>query len=1671
MNTANAAVEPLEKPINVTYPLNPLRRTGRALVLAGALLASLAAPPMSVLAQVVPYADSYPYLEGFEGGRLDALGAEWEFQASGGEFEVTDAFSPPEEGACHLSVTAKERGASASLRAILHLDLASQSGVTLDFGTRRNSSQGGGLVGVSVRAGSSANWRSLGSWSPGLGAYEHWNLNLDPIVASAGWAYTTDFQIRLSLSFSSPVGHLLLDNLRVQVEADVVGPRVLSLSPTELAPEVAAFDTLRLSFDSSLALDSLELDDLRVWRPDGQRVEVQAIEPVPDSQNRQFEVTLAEPQRQRGTYQLTVGPELRDERGNLMNQDQDVLNGEAADGFSGTIRFQPTLLSLPASSPVLYHEGFEDWSEPPPHWALQSAAFGTILAVDSADAPAGSRHLVLGGSGTESATLAVSASHLGEGESLYLDFSAKVDSLTDNALRIQLSGDGVRWSPTPSLDRVKLLRYRGYRLNLKELAALNGIDPRQGIWIRFEKAPATSVFLDEIRVTSGQPSLWVEIEPRTVPESAGAGGAIGVIHRLNVDDVSSALEVDLASSEPAIVLVPSQVSIGTNDLAAMFFIGTADAGLPSGAREATISASAVGFQTRSSVIQVGEATTPRLAVWLSVAELNEASAGQRFLGRVDRDRGFDTNLTVQLTSSNPREVRVPASLSMPAGARRVEFMFEAANDGLVDGSQTVQVIANAPGYAAASAAVTVLDDDTEGSRTLGGQIAGALPLHTYTVTSDLLVPQDETLTIQAGARLLFRPATGLAVDGSLVAQGQGTAPIVFSSALGQPERGSWEGIDLNLNRGSSNVLDGVEIAYGVVGLDVWGDRGRVGLVRSEVHHHSYSGVKVSAWGTLMDSASVSILQNRIGDNRFGVVLSSRTSWCDAALLQAEVSGNDIYQNDAEALVLEASGSTSSGCSPTRIAEIRGVVSGNFIHHNGAGITVVGAPKSWASGGLGRISAAIVNNLIQSNRAAGVVLEGNFFGVAINNTILGNAGPGVESDLVAASAPELRNNLLLGNGAGVSATTSPTNRLASVAHNNVYGNATNWLNYPDTFGLVTTNNQRGTPSDAFMNTSIDPQFLAAGDFHLDPRSPLVDAGATKDAPQGDYDGDLRLNVPDIGCDETPYTFTGLVTTLTDEQDGFLGAGEGDSLREAMIAAALLRGPQAIRFAPSLGGDTLLLAGTPLPTIEGELTISGPGAEALFIDGNGKTKVFEIAPDSTVQIAGLTVRGGLATGWAAPGGGILNHGRLALRDCRIESCRASGGPGGGLANTAEGFLRLDRCVVQLNTAASGAAGLLNYGAATIHDSLFTGNGASGGNGGGILNQGGVLLIERSTLDGNRAASGWGGGVHSTGRLTVVASTFAANQAWYGGALALSGQTTLANCTLSGNETLLATGGGGAARIEGGRILLVHCTVTSNRVTGRYFGGGGGLHVTGETSAVTLQNTILAGNTTALTGADSSPLANLLALSGVVQQSGLSNLIGGEPSLGPLQDNGGPTLTHLPLPGSPAIDAGANGLAIDAEGALLTTDQRGFARLEHGRVDIGAVETPSIDRDRDGLPNDWETAHGLNPDDSNDAHQDADRDGATNSDEYWADTDPADPSSCLRILTIRRLEGAVEVSVTSSANRVYTLQHRPELDRIDWSDVAGSSQVLGNGAALTLRHTTPALTGFYRVRVAVR
>ncbi|MCA9209915.1 MAG: hypothetical protein KDA55_16260, partial [Planctomycetales bacterium] len=239
------------------------------------------------------------------------------------------------------------------------------------------------------------------------------------------------------------------------------------------------------------------------------------------------------------------------------------------------------------------------------------------------------------------------------------------------------------------------------------------------------------------------------------------------------------------------------------------------------------------------------------------------------------------------------------------------------------------------------------------------------------------------------------------------------------------------------------------------------------------------------------------------------------------------------------------------------------------------------------------------------------------------------------------------------------------------------------------------------------------------------------------------------------------------------------------------------------------------------------------------------------------------------------------------------------------------------------------------------------ANPGNGGGLhISAAGVVTVRESTVDGNTAANE-GGGLWGSGAglLTIERSTISNNSAPDGGGLFLqagaSGMIELTNSTVSNNS---ATNGGGV-QVEGGWLTALNATIAANSASNM----GGGINDAG--GAINLANTIVADNS-APTGPDVSGTIDLSLSSLVEDASGASgimdgnngNIVGQDPMLMPLADNGGPTLTHMPAPNSPVVDAGDTGAA-----SLLETDQRGegFPRFVDGDgngtdvVDIGAVE----------------------------------------------------------------------------------------------------------------------------------
>lgn len=265
--------------------------------------------------------------------------------------------------------------------------------------------------------------------------------------------------------------------------------------------------------------------------------------------------------------------------------------------------------------------------------------------------------------------------------------------------------------------------------------------------------------------------------------------------------------------------------------------------------------------------------------------------------------------------------------------------------------------------------------------------------------------------------------------------------------------------------------------------------------------------------------------------------------------------------------------------------------------------------------------------------------------------------------------------------------------------------------------------------------------------------------------------------------------------------------------------------------------------------------------------------------------------------------------------------------------------DPAKVQISdvTLRQGMGGIINSGVLTLTNSAIISN--AGGR--GISNFGTAMLLNSMIM--SNTATSHGGGILNTagGQLTVLNSVVSYNiAAGEGGGIKVnSGAITLTNSTISHNQ---ATSHGGGLS---GSASLINVTLINNTADADNDGSGIAGGVSG--SNITLVNSILARNKKGSTANDCSVITsqgyNLIQTSGGCTINGTTtgNITGQDPLLGPLQDNGGPTMTHAPLPGSPAIDKGNPAAPGSGGNACSAADQRGVTRPVGLRCDIGAVE----------------------------------------------------------------------------------------------------------------------------------
>ncbi|MET4580037.1 IPTL-CTERM sorting domain-containing protein [Ottowia thiooxydans] len=257
-------------------------------------------------------------------------------------------------------------------------------------------------------------------------------------------------------------------------------------------------------------------------------------------------------------------------------------------------------------------------------------------------------------------------------------------------------------------------------------------------------------------------------------------------------------------------------------------------------------------------------------------------------------------------------------------------------------------------------------------------------------------------------------------------------------------------------------------------------------------------------------------------------------------------------------------------------------------------------------------------------------------------------------------------------------------------------------------------------------------------------------------------------------------------------------------------------------------------------------------------------------------------------------------------------------------------------------------------------------TGGDGGAIYNDGNGAGRSNPVFSdvhfNQNKASGSGGGIFNAGigggtsSPTFTNVTFSGNNAWYGGAVYNSAKSngssnpTFTNVTFSGNNAGQDGGAVASWGLSGGTInqVFTHVTMHGNKVPNL---GGAIRHyaAAGATSNAIFRNSILWGNTSstgaaiandgngngnATVGLGTSILQGGCAGAGISCDSFTGASGAADPLLAALQDNGGPTRTHLPGTGSPAIDRA------DASGCPAT-DQRGITRPQGAGCDIGAVE----------------------------------------------------------------------------------------------------------------------------------
>lgn len=448
--------------------------------------------------------------------------------------------------------------------------------------------------------------------------------------------------------------------------------------------------------------------------------------------------------------------------------------------------------------------------------------------------------------------------------------------------------------------------------------------------------------------------------------------------------------------------------------------------------------------------------------------------------------------------------------------------------------------------------------------------------------------------------------------------------------------------------------------------------------------------------------------------------------------------------------------------------------------------------------------------------------------------------------------------------------------------------------------------------------------------------------------------------------------GLLPPTVKAQDAVVAVCDEEGFDTALDAVQL-SGGGTITFSCS-GTITF----TAQKTITTNVAIRGGGVVTL--SGGNTTRLFRVADGASLSLDGLEIRGGRVVG--GHGAAVLVEGQLSVTNSTLTDNHLPDGSstygGGAIAILATGAAEIRSSELTNNTAASLGGAIYNQGDLTIIASRLSGNRA---NSGGAISTSGTMSIMVSELTGNEAASQFGGGgqggaIQASGTYTIRASTISGNVSneegiGHAGAIWHAGHGEIIDSTIADNHA----GENGGAIYSFAGFEQTTLTISNSTITGNSGKESGGIEGYGDVTIIA--STIVNNATTQIFGATVRPVGgNPIPADFRIQSTIIANNSGGDCqnrtlitsggsnlgtqasafscnfteddvgattiALGSLTDNGGPTQTIAPLPGSAAIDAGncAHFPNYDQRGA-----QRPSSGCDIGAVEVGATVAPQL------------------------------------------------------------------------------------------------------------------------------